>query len=77
MISLLGIIFGALTIYLTQWYSFRIWGDGNQLGILMVYCRKSKWTRWLVWNIWGNDDWHLNNLEVSIAAYVAWRKSCR
>ena len=69
--SFIGVMFGVSLTLVMQWYSFRIWGDSNHLGILLVYCRKSKWTRWLCWNIWGNDDWYLNELEKRINLYRA------
>ena len=45
------------------WISFKYFGESAVFGVLMVFCRRSKYTQWLVWNIWGNEGWFLDRLE--------------
>lgn len=72
--SMLGVLSGAGIAIFQSWYSFRKYGTSNYLGVSIVLCRKSKYFRWLTWNIWGDDTWFYDRLQKQIEEYRAYRK---
>lgn len=66
---LIGFLLGIISFIIAKWYLLNKYGTNNGLGILMVYCRKSILTKWLVWSVWGDNDWYLDYLEKQIKDY--------
>lgn len=39
----------------------KIYGHPS-LSLLLAKCYKSKYFKWLAWNVWGNDDWYFEQI---------------
>lgn len=57
--GLLG--FGAI-LFVQLWCAWR-YGEPNIFGVFLVVARRSRWLRWLTWNIVGDDSRYLDRLE--------------
>jgi hypothetical protein len=55
MCGLIGFIIGILPIIIVDWWLINKYGYPS-LSILTVICYKSKWTKWLTFNVWGDDS---------------------
>lgn len=62
----MGSAFLTLTAVLTGLVAGSLAATIMPLGRIMVYCRKRKLLRWLVWNVWGNEDWYLDQIEAGM-----------
>ncbi len=76
MVIIYYVMFLVFVMVILPWITFKIWGETNHLGLFMVLCRKSKYTRWLVWSVWGNDNWYLDNIEQRIVEWKQIRHGC-
>ena len=56
------------------WITFKIYGETNHLGLFIFLCRRHKFTRWLSWNVWGNDDWYFEAMGKRIDEWQQWKK---
>ncbi len=72
MLFLLYVAFPTVLFIICPWLTYKWWGVANHLGLFIVLCRRHKLTRWLAWNVWGNDDSFYDNIEKDIRE---WKKS--
>jgi ABC-type dipeptide/oligopeptide/nickel transport system permease subunit len=54
---LIGIIIGSVSIVILDRFFMKKYGFPS-LAIVIARCKKSKWFKWLAFNVWGNDDWY-------------------
>jgi hypothetical protein len=64
----------ALLFVAEPWWLQRKFGTSDTVGVLMVYCRRSKWFRWLAWDVCGDSRGFIDYMEKYIAAYQAYRR---
>lgn len=59
--AIIGITFGIVVSFIVDRVSYKKHGYPF-LSILSAKCYQSKYFKWLVWNVWGNDDWYYQSI---------------
>lgn len=59
-------IIGLLVMFATMYYCSKRYNSENVIGVITVLAMRSKYFKWLAYNIWGDDTGYYKRLEAQM-----------